>query len=128
MYYAHVSFCTYIANFTSNTAYLILNISNVHVHTSLAVTKSKELPATPLCRESHRYGGSYYTGRPSKGDAIAIAQAYRRKKRQEELMGDIELQKAEKPTRRQDQPDSKISTKKSVVPLEVRGALIELCA
>ena len=69
-----------------------------------------------LCRESHRHGGYLY-GRPSKGDAIAIAEAYRQKKRQKELNRDNEVRKAKKPTRmlHVDEPDP---TTKS---MEVRG-------
>ena len=71
-------------------------------------------------RGGHRYGGSNLSGRPSKGDAFAIALAYQRKKRQEELLREDEVQKAKKVTRMLNEPDSKSSTTKSVVSLRVR--------
>lgn len=72
-------------------------------------------------RGGHRYGGSNLSGRPSKGDAFAIAFAYQRKKRQEELMREEEVRKAKKVTRMLNEPDSKSATAKSVVSLRVRG-------
>ena len=57
-------------------------------------------------------GGSSLSGRTHKGNAFAIAEAFRRKKRQEEVLRKEDMQKAKKLTKMLNEPDPKAIPKK----------------